>query len=246
MRPSRAIEKGGGFFIPGFEGGKIRILSAALLLGLFVINSLGLQQPSLPVSISTVTGVTITVLLLWQGIASFLPTSSSVSEGSIEADMYSYMRVIQRRDNLPKSILASCEALLQNIPHIRYLAVLDSEPSSIDNEPMVKLRGVMCEWGLVNQQLSSLDSERNASVTFTPAHEEVEVLSLDELQQQHSGWALNLDRGDIKQILRIYSKDNGLVWVLALDEEITNPYGIITSNDAQFLLSLSGLPIQKI
>ena len=31
-RPSRAIEKGGGFFVPGLEDEKIRVLSASLLL----------------------------------------------------------------------------------------------------------------------------------------------------------------------------------------------------------------------
>jgi hypothetical protein len=31
-RPSRAIEKGGGFFVPGLEGEKIRIVSAAFLI----------------------------------------------------------------------------------------------------------------------------------------------------------------------------------------------------------------------
>ena len=37
-RPSAAIERGGGFFIPGLEGGKLRFLTSAGLLALTVAN----------------------------------------------------------------------------------------------------------------------------------------------------------------------------------------------------------------
>lgn len=41
VRPSRAIEKGGGFYVPGLEGERIRIISGITFLFLIAINLSG-------------------------------------------------------------------------------------------------------------------------------------------------------------------------------------------------------------
>ena len=38
IRPSAALERGGGFFIPGLEGSKLRFAIAFVLLGLLTLN----------------------------------------------------------------------------------------------------------------------------------------------------------------------------------------------------------------
>eukprot|EP01036_Dinobryon_divergens_P025530 gene25530-34087_t len=68
VRPSRAIEKGGGFFVPGLEGDRIRIISALLLLLLCAINAYGAQVTG-SLIISVLTGVFATLVLFFQGTA---------------------------------------------------------------------------------------------------------------------------------------------------------------------------------
>ena len=68
-RPSRAIEKGGGFYVPGLEGERIRVLTAAALVLMYVTNRAGQTVASLPQVISELTGLSLALLLFVQGAA---------------------------------------------------------------------------------------------------------------------------------------------------------------------------------
>lgn len=60
VRPSGAIERGSGFFVPGLEGPKVRVLFGIILLGLTAINhSLGSPSSSWTNSLSLEEGITI-------------------------------------------------------------------------------------------------------------------------------------------------------------------------------------------
>ena len=67
-RPSRAIEKGGGFFVPGLEGERIRLITAVALVLMFAVNRAGqvsaMQSPSQIVS--EVTGLVMALILFLQ------------------------------------------------------------------------------------------------------------------------------------------------------------------------------------
>ena len=56
-RPSRAIEKGGGFFVPGLEGEKIRVLSAAVLVFMIASNRAGVADATIAQVTSEVIGM---------------------------------------------------------------------------------------------------------------------------------------------------------------------------------------------
>lgn len=74
-RPSAAIEKGSGFFVPGLEGSKVRILFGALVLLLNAIN----HQVSVNAKLDEVTGFALSekiatfygIFLLFQGLIEF-------------------------------------------------------------------------------------------------------------------------------------------------------------------------------
>ena len=68
-RPSRAIEKGGGFFVPGLEGEKIRVVSAAVLVLAIASNRAGVQDATIAQITSEVIGLVMAVILFVQGIA---------------------------------------------------------------------------------------------------------------------------------------------------------------------------------
>jgi hypothetical protein len=76
VRPSRAIEKGGGFYIPGLEDNKLRIFAASTIIALSIVNTYSItsstattaqlaRDPALVVS--TLIGIVTSALLFCQG-----------------------------------------------------------------------------------------------------------------------------------------------------------------------------------
>ncbi len=76
VRPSRAIEKGGGFYIPGLEDNKLRIFAASAIIALSIVNTYSVtsstatttqlaRDPALVVS--TLIGIATSALLFSQG-----------------------------------------------------------------------------------------------------------------------------------------------------------------------------------
>ena len=66
VRPSAAIEKGGGFFIPGFEGWKLRGLISSVLGVLLVLNRGGAYEPTPSQLVSEAIASTAVLLLVFQ------------------------------------------------------------------------------------------------------------------------------------------------------------------------------------
>lgn len=66
-RPSRAIERGGGFYVPGLEGERIRVITAAALVLMYIANRAGQMVATLPQIISELTGISVAILLFAQG-----------------------------------------------------------------------------------------------------------------------------------------------------------------------------------
>ncbi|KAM3571928.1 hypothetical protein VYU27_006057 [Nannochloropsis oceanica] len=75
-RPSKAIEMGGGFFIPGLEGYKLRLATAVLVLVLLALNRFPGYAPPISQSTSEIIGAGAAVILLAQSLIEKLITDS--------------------------------------------------------------------------------------------------------------------------------------------------------------------------
>ena len=76
-RPSRAIEKGGGFFVPGLEGERIRVISAAALILMIATNRAGVLIAPPALIISELIAIISAVILFVQGLAAAFPSGRS-------------------------------------------------------------------------------------------------------------------------------------------------------------------------
>lgn len=66
VRPSGAIEKGSGFFVPGLEGPKVRVVVGIVLLGLTAVNHITSPTPFGNISFEEVVAILYSLLVLFQ------------------------------------------------------------------------------------------------------------------------------------------------------------------------------------
>jgi hypothetical protein len=83
VRPSAAIERGSGFFIPGLEGPKVRLLFGSLLLGLTIVNH-GLSSQQNQNALAESLAALYSLLVLFQGAVEFFKTQNSASKGLVD------------------------------------------------------------------------------------------------------------------------------------------------------------------
>jgi hypothetical protein len=130
VRPSRAIEKGGGFFVPGLEGGRIRVVSAVLLVFLNVVNNVGIQSLSTAETVSQSVGIAATVILLLQGISEVFATEmQQMASTSIRRQSNDFLAVIQSSNrtedgNAVANIDAIARSIIKTCGGINYILVL--------------------------------------------------------------------------------------------------------------------------
>lgn len=79
-RPSKAIEMGGGFFIPGLEGYKLRLATALLVLLLLALNRYPGYTPAASQLTSEAIGAGAAVILLAQALIEKLITEAGVAQ----------------------------------------------------------------------------------------------------------------------------------------------------------------------
>lgn len=79
-RPSKAIEMGGGFFIPGLEGYKLRLATALLVLLLLALNRYPGYAPAASQLTSEAIGAGAAVILLAQALIEKLITEAGVAQ----------------------------------------------------------------------------------------------------------------------------------------------------------------------
>lgn len=65
LRPSAAIERGGGFFVPGLEGSKLRIAGGGFLLALVCLNHLSANSDDPALAVSEALAVAAAIALSW-------------------------------------------------------------------------------------------------------------------------------------------------------------------------------------
>lgn len=129
VRPSRAIEKGGGFFVPGLEGGRIRVVSAILLVFLNVVNNVGVQSLSTTETVSQSVGIVATVILLLQGISEVFATEMQQVVSTSIRQSNDFLAVIQssnRAEDIKSAanIDAVARSIIKTCGSINYILVL--------------------------------------------------------------------------------------------------------------------------
>jgi len=85
VRPSAAIEKGGGFFIPGFEGWKLRGLIASVLVFLLFSNRAGGYDPTPNQLVSEAIASTAVVSLIVQTANQYLDFGGAATKAPNQA-----------------------------------------------------------------------------------------------------------------------------------------------------------------
>lgn len=153
-RPSRAIEKGGGFYVPGLEGEKIRVVSASVIFLLFAINRLG-QQPSTVTTqqlISECMGVSVTILLFLQGLSTFLPQKSVKDALASQINTLSYISILQSnfdscQSMQSKSVESIARSIIQTCVGTNRVIVISN--SNTDPRVMIEM-GPTSDKSLIN------------------------------------------------------------------------------------------------
>jgi Cofactor assembly of complex C subunit B, CCB2/CCB4 len=137
-RPSRAIEKGGGFFVPGLEGEKIRVVSAAAIILMIASNRAGVQDATVSQITSEVIGIVMALILFLQGIAEAFPQiGSSTTATSSTTPVSNYLSVIQSasRSKQVMSVEAAARSIVQTCEDVSYVLVV----SNVDGKVIFEL-----------------------------------------------------------------------------------------------------------
>ena len=134
-RPSRAIEKGGGFFVPGLEGEKIRVVSAAVLVLAIASNRAGVQDATIAQITSEVIGLVMAVILFVQGIAEAFPQlgASSSAATTNTAPVSSFLSVIQSapKSSQTVSVETAARSIIQTCEDVSYVLVVSNVDKSV-------------------------------------------------------------------------------------------------------------------
>lgn len=186
-RPSRAIEKGGGFYVPGLEGERIRIITSGALVLMYIANRAGQTTASLSQVISELTGLSVAILLFAQGaVDAFVGQSASIDPAAASAIAPTYLSVIQNNispadssSSSPSSVAETlARSLVQTSEDINYVALL-----CVDEAAGTK---VLLELGPVqgaplSQEAASAISSKCSSM---PGSERLAIMSYQDFLQR--------------------------------------------------------------
>lgn len=133
-RPSRAIEKGGGFFVPGLEGEKIRVVSAAALILMIASNRAGVQDATAAQITSEIIGAIMALILFLQGIAEAFPSIGlSSSKAAAETPASTFLSVIQSASRSAQvvSVEAAARSIVQTCEDVSYILVASNADKKV-------------------------------------------------------------------------------------------------------------------
>lgn len=133
-RPSRAIEKGGGFFVPGLEGEKIRVVSAAALILMIASNRAGVQDATAAQITSEIIGAIMALILFLQGIAEAFPSIGlSSSKAAAETPASTFLSVIQSASRSAQvvSVETAARSIVQTCGDVSYILVASNADKKV-------------------------------------------------------------------------------------------------------------------
>lgn len=134
-RPSRAIEKGGGFYIPGLEDQKIRWLSGLLIIIVTILNHLGVEDQYLQQTVSEFIGVTMAIYL----IALTIPSSNSSDQNKSTYDMISILQSSTSQSSLMYSYEYIAREIVKTVESISYMICLDRNVVNVEIGPVAQI-----------------------------------------------------------------------------------------------------------
>lgn len=189
-RPSRAIEKGGGFYVPGLEGERIRIITAGALVLMFVANRAGQTVATLPQVVSELTGIAVALLLFAQGAADVFggggggggEADSLQQEQSLAA--LSYLSVLQNsygadgRAGQGPAVEAIARSLVQTSEDAVYIAALSRD----DGRVLFELGPVQGSAMTPLQGRALVDAAQISSSSSSASPSGLSMMALDALQ----------------------------------------------------------------
>ena len=149
QRPSKAIEQGGGFFIPGLEGERIRIASSLFLLSLYGINHISSTSADTSVTISAVVGLFMVFILFLQG------SSSSLQPTFILDTEASYLSILQKSgSDAVELIEKSARGMIQTVSGISYVLIASKDEVCLEFGPVSNLPNKILLSDIENSQVN--------------------------------------------------------------------------------------------
>lgn len=224
-RPSRAIEKGGGFYVPGLEGEKIRIITSGALVLMYIANRAGQTAASLPQVVSELTGISVALLLFAQGAADVFGLGGGVgatgsgaeAEAGEIALSATYLSVLQNnfgqdgRAGKGPVVEAVARSLVQTSEDALYIAALAGDGHVLFE--LGPVRGTPMSAALGREILGALAPFPRGMLALMP---------LEALQQRMSDKLTFLPQ--TTRSVGVIAAGEGMVWVLACGaapEEVT-------------------------
>lgn len=117
-RPSKAIEMGGGFFIPGLEGYRLRLATAALVFVLLVLNRFPGYDPSASQFTSEAIGAGAAVVLLAQALVEKVITDAAARPDDDDDDLVDVAQAAAGASSTAASGRGSVASTLEECPGI--------------------------------------------------------------------------------------------------------------------------------
>mmetsp|Transcript_25957 Transcript_25957/g.24810 ORF Transcript_25957/g.24810 Transcript_25957/m.24810 type:complete len:294 (+) Transcript_25957:145-1026(+) len=237
-RPSRAIEKGGGFFIPGLEGEKIRVLSAAVLILAIASNRAGVQDATAAQITSEVIGVVMAVILFVQGLAEAFPSVGSSQSIANAAPLSSFLSVIQ---SAPKSsqidaVESAARSIIQTCEDISYILIV----SNIDKKVILELGPVTGnaateDSAKVLSGFSNRNIDRESELKSTPLLSMFQPSSSFLARNSNSPFLILPEK--VSSVAVIVDGKNDWTWLIATAAELAE-----FNESAEWINSLTSAP----
>jgi hypothetical protein len=204
-RPSKAIELGGGFFVPGLEGEKIRIVSSVLILLAIAANHFASAESGNGAIIGETVGILTSLLLLAQGLSSIFVFESNQSNKV--APFFAVLNSISEEkepsivfiDSLSRAIVRSVSSLSDIIViqpssngdmRILYDFGYADSNRKISNEMLTDSQKKTISTGDHSQELYTIDMINKEWETFFPAARSLYYLQ----DERHLIWLLAFSR----------------------------------------------------
>jgi hypothetical protein len=138
QRPSKAIEKGGGFFIPGLENEKLRLVAISGLMIMFAINRSGSSSESFPLILSEIIGITMAIYIYIQ--STFSSSNDENNNSGISYLTVKNMNTIDKMNilqNTVRSIIRTCIGIYDIIIIKDDKILIEIGPVGIDNSDKI-------------------------------------------------------------------------------------------------------------
>jgi hypothetical protein len=231
-RPSRAIEKGGGFYVPGLEGEKIRVLSAGILVLMIASNRAGVQTADASQITSEAIGVIMALILFLQGLAEAFPSGGSSTSSSIAPA--SFLSVIQSapRSLQTVSVESAARSIIQTCEDVSYILIV----SNIEKKVVLELGPVTG----TAASAAACEMLRNFSGRNVVKNEEgVPVLSMFQAAPSFLARTTNTIAvpDKVQSIAVIVDGKNDWTWMIAAGSELSE-----FNKSADWISSLTAAP----